>query len=713
MVASRIGTRLGLLGAVALLLTVAGCGCGDDTIPIFTPALPPPAQAQLGIDVPPLEVEAPEGPVRVDVMFLLDDSFLITERTGQTPLGRIEGDGRIKTDVAQEIFDDAADTLLQQLVGDGLGTAADFDLAFGVSRYEDYANFVRSGPASFDPSEVAQPIDSLARPFVLNLPILRRNHEDFEVNFAAALAREAPGDGGQNPFDAQSALEALWQLCSGDGFDGNGDGTLNESGIAGRVNTMLLQPPSNPVDDGVTFDADSGDVPSIGRSDWVDDGTDRDGEPTYRLGDVPASGTIGGAGWRPDSIRFIVLFSNITTVTVFAEDSYPVDAAGRISVPLTCNSDGPREEETVKSSLAFASTKGEDTLVSPPFSSSPPDQQAYARYGMEGTTPAIAPPGAARLFETIDILNELNVEVLSIGFREASVGPGPNKPNQPGPAIGNNESAVPDPQVPPLDNKAPFTWMSAVAILTGALDTETSTPIPGRDGERGLPLVYNLTTVNPLNLPITDDVVEDLSDRVGEWLPYVPGGSGGGGDPGYVYWRIQLDTVVGSPDLTLFSATPLVPDTDPDGLYVSQSGAEQVVRVPCYYVGTARPDPVRVAWLTDVRRTDVEGTNDVDGPYTFSLDAALLPPAEIPAATNPTGPVPTTMPVPEPEAGTGSVYVTIAGAQTTPPPSTSTLVEVLSGNVYFRDVTRGIPAGAGIDSMAGPFPPEAVPYPAP
>ena len=95
-----------------------------------------------------------DEPAKVDVMFLLDDSVFVTEGVAQPgaliPRGAILGEGvsppRIKSPVAQEIFDDAVDELLGQVISDHGGDADDYDLAFGVSRVVD--GFV--GAAAFE-----------------------------------------------------------------------------------------------------------------------------------------------------------------------------------------------------------------------------------------------------------------------------------------------------------------------------------------------------------------------------------------------------------------------------------------------------------------------------------------------------------------------------------------------------------------------------------
>ena len=101
------------------------------------------------------------------------------------------------------------------------------DFAFAVARYEDFggsftAPLRRTGNVD-DPAHRTN--DQDARPFILNMPILRQAHPEFATRFADAMARTAPGDGNPyiqlpgNPdlvrvYDPQSGLEALYQVAA-------------------------------------------------------------------------------------------------------------------------------------------------------------------------------------------------------------------------------------------------------------------------------------------------------------------------------------------------------------------------------------------------------------------------------------------------------------------------------------------------------------------
>ena len=112
---------------------------------------------------------------------------------------------------------------------------------FGVGRFEDYANFTAG---DFD------------RPFLLNQPIVTTDQDGFRDAITAALARQAFGNGGDDP---ESLMEALFQTATGLGFDGNNDGDTSDSGPAGSNAAQLIEnasgdvPAFTSIDDPVGF----------------------------------------------------------------------------------------------------------------------------------------------------------------------------------------------------------------------------------------------------------------------------------------------------------------------------------------------------------------------------------------------------------------------------------------------------------------------------
>ena len=397
-----------------------------------------------------------------------------------------------------------------------------------------------------------------------------------------------------------------------------------------------------------------------------------------------------------------MVFSDICTITMLEEDLDPdgpiSNTASASDVPGEPGA-GPRELETVVERPGFrlhdrraasrpvldgTDRPGEPAGVRPLRSRG----RRHSRRAV-GTNPQAK---AAMLQQTVDALNMMNIEVLCIGIRQ-QIDPGPNKPNVPGPTFpGADEvAAIPDPSVPPNDD-SPFTWMSAMAILTGARDTDLTDPDPRWVPD--LPLVYNLTTLNPDDGPITDDLVEDLSDRVGAWLPYVDrGGAGTTGDPGWTYYTVVLDSASLNPSSSSTRCrSALVPDSDPDGQYVSAGPAPtvQTVRVRCYWEGTTAPDPLRVAWQFGVTRTSEGATPQLIAVSPFNFTTALTPAATVPGGKNPTaGHEPADVPIPGAVSGAlTAVYPEITAGQD--PAS----VPDSRHDAHERDVGRGVLPGS-------------------
>lgn len=189
------------------------------------------------------------------------------------------------------------------------------DLAFGVGRFEEYANFA---------SEY-----STGRPFVLNQPIVAASTAGYMTAIQAALNRTTPGYGGDGP---ETDIEALYQLVTGLGFDGNNNGSVLDSGVAGLTSTQLT--PGN-----------SGDVPSF--ASFTADATSSV---------LPAAGTIGGAGFRAGALPVILLATDIgfafqpkgeTSVTGVNGLSLPVSSLTGTSRATTPFNSGAGLQETI------------------------------------------------------------------------------------------------------------------------------------------------------------------------------------------------------------------------------------------------------------------------------------------------------------------------------------------------------------------------------
>ncbi len=189
------------------------------------------------------------------------------------------------------------------------------DFGFGVGRFEEYGNF----GAEY----------STGRPFVLNQPIVSSSTTGYQAAIQAALNRTAPGYGGDEP---ETDIEALYQLVTGLGFDGNNNGSVMDSGAAGLASTQLT--PGN-----------SGDVPSF-TSFTVDAAN----------GALPSAGTIGGGGFRAGALPVILLATDTgfayqpkgeTNVSGMNGLSLPISSLTQRSRPTTPFGSGAGLQETI------------------------------------------------------------------------------------------------------------------------------------------------------------------------------------------------------------------------------------------------------------------------------------------------------------------------------------------------------------------------------
>jgi len=189
------------------------------------------------------------------------------------------------------------------------------DLGFGVGRFEEYGNFAYEY--------------STGRPFVLNQPILATSTPGYMTAIDAALNRTTPGYGGDGP---ETDIEALYQLVTGLGFDGNNNGSVMDSGAAGLGSTQLV--PGN-----------SGDVPSF--ASFTADAS---------ANVLPAAGTVGGAGFRSGALPVILLATDIgfayqpkgeMSVTGVNGLTLPVSALTGTSRPSTPFNAGAGLQETI------------------------------------------------------------------------------------------------------------------------------------------------------------------------------------------------------------------------------------------------------------------------------------------------------------------------------------------------------------------------------
>jgi RHS repeat-associated protein len=151
-----------------------------------------------------VSIRVDQGAPKVDVMLLLDDTT------------SFELENMLLTDNFRQMIDQlrAANPLT--------------DFGFGVSRFEDLlVDFPDSG---FNNQESGTA-------FTLNQPILDATYPRFQEVLQSALGRSARGSGGA---DANEAfIEALYQLATGRGIDGNRNATSNDNGVAGSLRSQI------------------------------------------------------------------------------------------------------------------------------------------------------------------------------------------------------------------------------------------------------------------------------------------------------------------------------------------------------------------------------------------------------------------------------------------------------------------------------------------
>ncbi len=227
----------------------------------------------------------------VDVFLLFDDTGSFTSNSP----------------IVRSAFPTIISTLQSSLPG--------LDLGFGVGRFEEYGSFA---------GEVAT-----GRPFILNQPIVASSTTGFSASIQGALDRMAPGFGGDGP---ETDIEALYQLVTGAGFDGNNNGSVLDSGAAGLVSTQLTP-------------GASGDVPSF-------DSFTADAAS----GVLPAAGNVGGGGFRTGALPIVLLATDIgfayqpkgeTAVVGAGGLTLPLSSLTQVSRATTPFSSGAGIQETV------------------------------------------------------------------------------------------------------------------------------------------------------------------------------------------------------------------------------------------------------------------------------------------------------------------------------------------------------------------------------
>ena len=243
---------------------------------------------------------------------------------------------------------------------------------FGVSMFKDYGG----AWTAIDED------DPQTRPFILNQPIITASKAgsssalQTDISNAVGLADKLPGNGGDTP---EASLEGLYQLATGAGLDGNGNGSKLDSGPAGALATEETP-------------GDSGDV------------------PPFSSNVAPTSGTLGGIGWRSGALHIAIVATDTSPVAAF-----PAGAP----IPSTLTSANGDSEPSIN--FAYSSLTPGDNRTGYVANTTDPATNTV--------TGAVAPAGSATVQATINALNALGIRVLGMGPGDAPTsanGPGGN-----------------------------------------------------------------------------------------------------------------------------------------------------------------------------------------------------------------------------------------------------------------------------------------------
>jgi len=302
---------------------------------------------------------------KVDVMLLFDDT------------GSFAG-----------FVDDVA-ALFPTIISELETTFPDKDFAFGVSRFEDYG-----GPGNSFSGE-----NTTGRPFILNQPLVTQSVAGGAAArntlIQDALLRTAPGFGGDSP---ETAYHALFELATGNGFDGDGDGNTTSSGDAGSIAAQ-------------TTPGFSGDVPA------------------FATNVLPTSGTLGGAGWRTDAQKIVILATDVCSVAPVSEAVTTVEGQPGTSEAIS---------RLICSSFYGSSRYGDI---------------ADAKTASASTVPNdVVPSESPTVVETVDALTTFGIQVIGLSTTGGAT-------DATGPSF------------------SPSVFLSALANLTGAVDATTGDPL--------------------------------------------------------------------------------------------------------------------------------------------------------------------------------------------------------------------------------------------
>lgn len=206
--------------------------------------------------------------------------------------------------------------LVQQLLTEP--SLANVDLGFGVSRFEDYG-----GTAGRNAGD-----GGWSQPFFLNHPVVSLgtqsnpapNQAQRRLAIQSALSSQRAGYSGADD-TPESLIEALYQIGTGAGFDGNGDGDNTDNGWAGSFDLQGWVGNSQGLPSG-----DGGDVPAF--STYQPDTSDMQNHPM-----LPAEGGIGGMGFRAGALPIVIAATD--TGVRFKDEGNIIQGAGGATYTLS------------------------------------------------------------------------------------------------------------------------------------------------------------------------------------------------------------------------------------------------------------------------------------------------------------------------------------------------------------------------------------------
>ena len=295
----------------------------------------------------PVSITLPSGAVNdeVDVALLLDDT------------GSFSGEWSSVSSTFSSVVDQL-ETALPSV-----------NLGFGVSMFKDYGGLWASDSG---PNAAGDGDDSSTRPFILNQPIVTSatagggSSLDTLIDNAVGLADELPGSGGDTP---EASLEGLYQLATGAGFDGDGNGSSLDSGPAGSLTTEETP-------------GDSGDV------------------PPFSSNTALTSGSLGGIGWRPGALHIAIVATDTAPAAAFPAGS---------PIPSTVTSTNGDSEPSIN--FAYSSLTPGDNRTGYVADTKDPATDTVAG--------AVVPEGGATVQGTINALNALGIRVIGMGPGDA------------------------------------------------------------------------------------------------------------------------------------------------------------------------------------------------------------------------------------------------------------------------------------------------------